>query len=45
MANNPLSLVEAREAEAAANQHKAFVEACEKVCGPDVDVDHTIPVK
>lgn len=33
--NNPLSLVEAQEATAAADQHKAYREACEKYAAPN----------
>ena len=33
--NSPLSMVEAKEAEAAANQHKAYREACEKYAVPN----------
>ena len=35
VANSPLSLVEAQEAQAAADQHHAFIEACEKYAVPD----------
>lgn len=35
VANNPLTIVEAQEAEKAADTHKAFIEACEKYAAPD----------
>lgn len=35
VANAPLSLVEAQEAEQAANSHKAFIDACEIYAAPD----------
>ena len=36
--NSPLTIVEAHEAEKAADTHKAFAEACEKYAAPD-DID------
>lgn len=35
VSNSPLSLVEAREAQQFAEQHRNFAEACEKYAAPD----------
>lgn len=35
VSNDPLTMVEAQAAAQAADEHKAFIEACEKYAAPD----------
>lgn len=45
VANNPSTMIEAQEAEQAANQHKAFAEACDKYAIPEEELTHSPTVK